>query len=115
MKLLFDENLSFRLASQLDDLFPGSVHVETVTPRGTPDEEVWQIAREQGYTLISKDNDFRQLAFLRGAPPKVIWLRIGNAPTGIIEQTLRLQSTRIHAFGEDEGAALLVIDAPSAP
>jgi predicted nuclease of predicted toxin-antitoxin system len=28
MKLLLDENLSPRLATSLQDLFPGSVHVE---------------------------------------------------------------------------------------
>ena len=30
---------------------------------------------------MSKDSDFRQLAFLHGPPPKVVWLRIGNVTT----------------------------------
>jgi predicted nuclease of predicted toxin-antitoxin system len=31
LKLLFDENLSFRLARALDDLFPGSRHINCST------------------------------------------------------------------------------------
>lgn len=114
MKLLFDENLSFRLVEQLRDLFPESTHLESITPLGTPDEIVWRLAGEQGFILVSKDNDFRQLAFLRGAPPKVIWLRIGNAPSSKIAQTLRMHAERILAFDGEDRAALLVIDAPYA-
>ena len=34
----------------------------------------WAYARDHGYTIVSKDNDFRQYAFLYGPPPKVLWL-----------------------------------------
>lgn len=30
-----------------------------------------------------------ELAILRGAPPKVIWLRMGNCATTAVERTLR--------------------------
>jgi predicted nuclease of predicted toxin-antitoxin system len=49
------------------------------------DQEIWAYAREQDFTVISKDNDFRSLSLVNGAPPKVIWLRIGNASTAGIE------------------------------
>jgi hypothetical protein len=29
----------------------------------------------------SKDDHFRSLALVRGAPPKVVWLQVGNAST----------------------------------
>jgi predicted nuclease of predicted toxin-antitoxin system len=78
VKLLFDENLSPRLAKDLEALFPGSQHADHVGLHGCSDEAVWEHARLQGFTIVSKDNDFRQRSFLKGAPPKVIWLSVGN-------------------------------------
>lgn len=46
--------------------------------RGFPDADVWEYARANAYTLISKDSDFQQRSVLYGSPPKLIWLRIGN-------------------------------------
>jgi predicted nuclease of predicted toxin-antitoxin system len=55
------------------------------------------------------DNDFRQLSFLHGAPPKVIWLSVGNAVTETILRFLRTQHIEIQAFEADEEASLLVL------
>ena len=80
MRLLFDENLSPRLPDRLAATFPESRHVDDVGLHGRDDADIWKYAGQHGFVLISKDNDFRQLSFLHGAPPKVIWLHIGNAP-----------------------------------
>jgi predicted nuclease of predicted toxin-antitoxin system len=58
---------------------------------------------------VSKDDDFRQLAFLHGAPPKVIWLRVGNGPTSVIESLLATNLTTISQFVESIEEALLVL------
>lgn len=76
MKLLFDENLSPRLVELLATEFPQSVHVETLGMRGTTDAALWEYAKNHGFAIVSKDNDFRQRAFVHGAPPKDIWLSI---------------------------------------
>ena len=110
-KLLFDENLSFRLVKLLAEPFPMSVHIDDVGLRGCPDGEVWSYAREYGFVLVSKDNDFRQLSFLRGAPPKVVWLRIGNAPTKAVVNLLRSRMTDVESFVRDDETALLTISA----
>ena len=109
MKLLFDENLSPRLPDLLCEEFPGSDHVRSVGLLGADDGRVWAHAREQGFVIVSKDNDFRQRSFLDGAPPKVIWLRVGNAGTMIIEEVLRREQPRIGAFGLEAEASLLVL------
>jgi predicted nuclease of predicted toxin-antitoxin system len=31
--------------------------------------------------VVSKDEDFHRLALLRGAPPKFVWIRLGNCTT----------------------------------
>jgi predicted nuclease of predicted toxin-antitoxin system len=36
------------------------------------DREMRDYAGEHGYSIVSKDSDFRQLAFLFGPPPKAI-------------------------------------------
>ena len=109
MKLLFDENLSPRLVQALEPEYPGSAHVRTLGLRGATDGTIWKLARLEAYAIVSKDNDFRQLSFLHGAPPKVIWLSIGNAGTEAILRFLRIQRAEIQAFEADTEASLLVL------
>ncbi len=83
MKLLFDENPSPRLVGRFATTFPECTHVDLGGLHGRSDREVWEHARTHGYTIVSKDNDFRQLSFLHGGPPKVVWLSVGNAGTAL--------------------------------
>jgi len=66
-------------------------------------------ARDFGFVLVSKDNDFRQLSFHHGAQPKVVWLRIGNAPTSAALDMLRTRNDAISAFVREEETALLLL------
>lgn len=109
MKLLFDENLSPRLVQQLGDVFPSSAHVHAVGLGSAGDEAVWQYAREQGFTLVSKDADFYELSLLRGPPPKVVWIRRGNCATAQIEALLRAQADSIKALTGDPDATCLTL------
>lgn len=107
MKLLFDENLSFRLVEAVTESFPGSTHVDRVGLRGATDTDVWRFAAEQGFTVVSKDNDFRQRAFLHGPPPKVVWLVVGNAGTAELRGLVVRHLDTIRAFGKSAEEALL--------
>lgn len=69
MKLLFDENLSPELVVALADIFQESAHVREVGLKSSNDRKVWDYAAETGYTIITKDADFRQRSFLFGPPP----------------------------------------------
>ncbi len=109
MKLLFDENLSPRLVQALEPEYPGSSHIRTLGLMGATDATIWERARLDGCTIVSKDNDFRQLSFLHGAPPKVIWLSVGNAGTEVILRFVRSQHAAIQAFEADTEASLLVL------
>lgn len=110
MKLLFDHNLSPRLATLLLDEYPGSIHVRDVALDRSPDERVWEYAASQGLTIVSKDSDFHQRSLVRGFPPKVIWVRRGNCSTHDIELQLRQKSPQIHAFADDSEAAFLELE-----
>lgn len=72
MKLLFDENVSPRLAQRLASEFPGSAHVRDAGLRGADDWRIWEYARNGGFAIVSKDTDFRERSYVDGAPPKVV-------------------------------------------
>ncbi len=89
MKLLFDENLSPKLPNRLRDLFPNSLHVRDVGMKATIDPMVWDYAKDNDLTIVSKDADMHDLSLVLGNPPQVIWLRLGNCWTLQVENLLR--------------------------
>lgn len=113
MKLLLDENLSPKLPALLEDLYPGTSQIELLGMRGATDTVVWEYAQREGYVLVSKDNDFRQRSFQYGAPPKVVWLNVGNVGTTAILHLLREARKEIQDFVAASEAALLVLAARS--
>lgn len=101
MKLLFDQNLSFKLCRLLDDIFPASQQLRLLGLDQSDDETVWDEAKNQGFVIATQDVDFVNLTLLRLHPPKVIWLRCGNQPTAVIERILRSNCAVIESFGND--------------
>ncbi len=55
MKLLFDENLSYKLVRLLEDLFPNSIHVRDIDLKAAADPLVWEYAKDNDLILVSKD------------------------------------------------------------
>jgi predicted nuclease of predicted toxin-antitoxin system len=103
VRLLLDQNLSHRLITGLADLFPGSSHVRDLGLSRADDLAIWHAAN------ASKDGDFHQMSLLHGAPPKVVWMRVGNASTDEIEHLMRTNADSIEAFVNGEGS-LMIID-----
>jgi predicted nuclease of predicted toxin-antitoxin system len=89
--------------------YPESRHVTEVGLDTATDAEIWSYAGEHDFVIVSKDSDFRQLAFLHGPPPKAIWVRLGNATTIEIFDALRDNREEIARFGSDADEALLVL------
>jgi predicted nuclease of predicted toxin-antitoxin system len=107
--LLFDENLSHLLVDLIAEDFPGSTHVRDCGLEASDDVDVWRYAARHGFTIVSKDGDLHQMSLLYGAPPKVIWLRIGNCRTEEVLSQLRRSKETIVEFASDPEGALLVI------
>jgi len=114
VKLLFDENVSPKLTSRLAREYPGSAHVRDVGLRSAEDQQVWDYARAHGFVVASKDTDFRERSYVEGAPPKVIWLDVGNAGTDAIVQLLQEQVKRARQFDALEEASLLILSISTA-
>ncbi len=110
MKLLFDENLSPRLVRALADVYPNSLHVRDAGLASADDETVWRYAKERGFTIVSKDADFHQRSFLYGAPPKVVWIRLGNCSTADIERILRQHASDLASFDRDSQGSFLELE-----
>lgn len=51
--LLFDQNLSFRLVSILADVFPGAKHVRVLALTQSNDQEIWNVAKKNGFIVVS--------------------------------------------------------------
>jgi predicted nuclease of predicted toxin-antitoxin system len=109
MKLLFDQNLSFKLVDRLADLFPDSDQVRRLGLDQADDRAIWEHAKRSGFVLVTQDSDFADLAALLGPPPKVIWLRCGNQPTQAVEELFRRHVRAIEALGLDNDANCLEI------
>lgn len=109
MRLLFDEQLSEELSKLLQDVFPDSLHVRQIGSGGASDTTVWQLAQQQGCVLVSKDEDFHRLSILLGAPPKVIWIRLGNCGSADVAQLLRENLAQIQRFADQEEATFLAL------
>jgi predicted nuclease of predicted toxin-antitoxin system len=108
VKLLFDQNLSYRLCRNLADVFPGSEQAARAGLAEADDISVWNYAgRGGGLTVVTHDADFAEMAALRGPPPKVVWLRCSNQSTAVIEQLLRRRAALMESFLEDAVAACL--------
>lgn len=110
MKLLFDQNLSFKLCEFLQAAFPGSRHVKDIGLTEALDEEIWDVAAQEKFVVVSKDADFLHKSLLFGHPPKVIQLQVGNCPTRRIRDLFMLEEKIIKEFLLDPDEALLIIE-----
>ena len=98
MKLLFDHHLSRKLVRRLADRFPESSHVAFHSLEAADDAIIWDFARTYGFTIVTKDSDFTVMSTVRGAPPKIVWIRIGNCTTAIVESVLRTHANTVEQF-----------------
>lgn len=109
MKLLFDQNLSWKLVRLLTDVYEGCAHVRDLGMAESLDTAIWRYAAEHGYTVVTKDSDFLQRSLALGFPPKVVWLRIGNCSVEASAQLLRDKYIRIRYFHDSPDAAVLTL------
>ncbi len=87
MKLLIDANLSWRLSKSLKNADIESIHVDFEKSLKKPprDIDIWNFAMKNGWLILTNDEDFVDLATLKGFPPKIIILKTGNQSTKYLE------------------------------
>lgn len=109
MKLLFDQNLSPLLADNFKANFDETVHIQDLRLDSAEDSKVWEYAKSNNYTIVSKDSDFNNMVSLFGFPPKVIWIRKGNCTSKEIRLLLTKNLDEIKKFINDSENGILTI------
>jgi predicted nuclease of predicted toxin-antitoxin system len=108
--MLFDNNISYRIVRKLTDVLAESLHVSrTGLPVPAEDRAIWEYARQNGYAVVTFDEDFAELESLYGFPPKVILLRFGNSSTDFVATTIRALLPSIQQFMNDEEQGIVEI------
>ncbi len=98
MRLLFDQNISFRIVQKIQTIFPNSKQVRELGLEGFSDDKIWKFTQENNFTIVTFDSDFFEISNLKGHPPKIIWLRTGNTTTKNIIKILQLKKDIITDF-----------------
>ena len=98
MKLLFDQNISFRIINKVEDSFPGSEQTRRLNLDKSSDLDIWNYAKRFEYCIVTFDSDFIDISVLKGFPPKIIWLRSGNTSTENIAGILIANQNYIKEF-----------------
>ena len=106
MKLLFDQNISFRVVKLILDEFPKSAQVRELGLEGTSDFEIFNYALKNNFVIVTFDSDFCDLNMLKGSPPKIIWIRTGNTITKNIAKIILEKTELIYSFGNNDFGCL---------
>jgi len=111
LKLLLDQNISYRLVDKINLIFPGTEQVKRLGLENKPDREIWNFARKEDFTIVTFDSDFYDMSLLLGHPPKVIWIKAGNLTTKNLERLIKEKSEQIELFISDiEISCLEIMD-----
>ena len=109
MKLLFDQNISFRLVKKLKDVFFNAKQVRELGLENATDSEIFDYAKKNDYSIVTFDSDFCDLNIIKGFPPKIIWIRTGNTTIKNLELIIRGKSDTIKSFLKEDYGCLEII------
>jgi len=110
MRLLFDQNISYRLIKKISDIFPKSKQVKELGLENATDLEIFNYAKINNYSIVTFDSDFCDLNIISGFLPKIIWIRTGNTTTKNLEIIIRQKSEIINSFLTEDYGCLEIID-----
>jgi predicted nuclease of predicted toxin-antitoxin system len=108
VRLLLDQNLSWRLVRLLESKFSDVVHVSTVGLSQATDLQIWLYAMLHEFIIVTKDSDFQNLIPGPNSFPKFVWITIASAHTSTIAQTLLEHFDHISAFAESADVGLVI-------
>jgi len=106
MKLLLDQNISYRLVRKIESLFPGTQQVRRLGHDNKTDRFLWEFAKANDFTIVSYDSDFYDLSQKFGHPPKLLWITSGNRTTENLKAMLETNFSSIEAFHNDNSSCL---------
>jgi len=81
MKFLVDENISRKIVPAIAAAFPDSRHVTDLSLQTKDDSAIWNFAKENGFSILTKDSDFNEILGMKQFPTKIVWIQRGNCST----------------------------------
>ncbi|GAP99325.1 DUF5615 family PIN-like protein [Leptolyngbya sp. NIES-2104] len=89
MTIWIDAHLSPAIAAWITNTFGITAFaLRDVGLRDSEDSEIFEAAKAQSVTLMTKDSDFADLVDRLGSPPQVIWLTCGNTSNARLREIL---------------------------
>lgn len=113
MTFWLDAQLPPVLARHLAERF--GVEAKTIRNLGlrdASDRAIFDSARRDGATVITKDEDFVELVQRLGAPPQIIWVTCGNSSNQHLKQVFEKTFAQARALLLD-GALVVEIGDPA--
>ncbi len=108
MKLLLDENISWRIIKLIKAGFHDVIDVNRIeVQRPAKDTDIWEWAKAHEAIIVTKDDDFKSLSMQHDFPPKVILIQSGNQTKEYISQILLANKKEIVAFSQDKEHGIL--------
>ncbi|MDZ7935528.1 MAG: DUF5615 family PIN-like protein [Emticicia sp.] len=103
MKIVIDQNISFRIIHQIEHLFTKVEHIRTLGWTDAPDIIIFRNAKQQKFdAILTLDEDFDNLILENGTPPKILWLRVRNCSTAHLAKIIALKIEIINEFLNDK-------------
>jgi len=65
MKLLLDQNLSYRLCEKLKEISLIVNHVKEFSLDKADDEKIWEFSIQNDFIIVTKDSDFIEKAIIK--------------------------------------------------
>jgi predicted nuclease of predicted toxin-antitoxin system len=109
VRLLFDQNISARIVRLLKVSFIDCTQVTLEGLSNARDMDIWQWAQQNDCCIVTYDADFLDIITLRGFPPKVLLLRIGNHRTKELAEIFVQRKQVINDFLADKNIGCLEI------
>lgn len=82
MKIVIDQNISFRIIPHITHLFSEVAHVRSLGWTDFPNILIFRNAKQQEFdTILTLDEDFENIILENSPPPKILWLRVRNCST----------------------------------
>jgi predicted nuclease of predicted toxin-antitoxin system len=103
MKIVIDQNISFRIVPHINHLFTEVGHVRTLGWTDAPDIIIFRNAKQQGFdAILTLDEDFDNIILENIPPPKILWLRIRNCSTLHLAEIIENKIEIINNFLNDD-------------
>ncbi len=90
MKIIIDAQISPAIAAWINRTFNDiqAISARSVKLQFAIDSEIYTYAKENGYVIMSKDDDFLNQLQKHGSPPALIWITSGNTSNAKMREIL---------------------------